>query len=259
VGAGSHLSDINIYGEIKSGDAAKFRDMLTEFITKNPDQLLTVSLSDSPGGDVLEAMQIGDLIRESYSETIAAGDCLSACIFIYLGGVDRAILGRFGRIGIHRAFIDPTTNKTMSLKDSRENFAAVQDTVKSYLNLMGAKPELYDLMINADSTEIKFMSFSEVWTLIGTSDPAIDEWLLSKCGELDEHTKRILDITTRWTAHLVSLERGDDSPAYAEVTHDVISTYPDTFRLAFKAEDEISECRTQALVAERNKLFMSKK
>src|SRR5690606_28109396 len=108
--------------------------------------------------------------------------------FIYIGGVDRMLLsGRIGgRIGIHRAFIEPTTNKNMSLKDSRKDFATIQATVKNYLSLMGGKPELYDLMINADSTEIRFMSFSEVSTLIGTSDPAIDEWLLSKCGELDE-------------------------------------------------------------------------
>ena len=106
-----HINSILIEGLIESGDFLKFKQALTS--QPSPDKVILWSA----GGDALEAMKIGRLIRKLRMETEAPVifrlkdsdkvfcemplegikleqedpncSCLSACFLIYAAGIDR--------------------------------------------------------------------------------------------------------------------------------------------------------------------------
>ncbi len=59
---------------------------------------------DSNGGLLVEAEKIAQLIRDRGLDTVAAGDCLSACTHVLLAGMHRTATRR-ARIGFHRPFV----------------------------------------------------------------------------------------------------------------------------------------------------------
>lgn len=89
-----HLTTIRLTGVIEQGDSAKLRRILTRLKTQDrgaaPDQPMATAELSSLGGDVLEGMKIGTLLREFMVPTVVRrGDqCLSACAFAFLGGTE---------------------------------------------------------------------------------------------------------------------------------------------------------------------------
>jgi hypothetical protein len=55
----------------------------------------------SPGGRVVEARDLRDLIRERGMTTVATGNCASACTVVFLAGRER-LLAPGGNLGFHR-------------------------------------------------------------------------------------------------------------------------------------------------------------
>jgi hypothetical protein len=62
--------------------------------------ITTIRLT-SPGGRVVEARDLADIIRSRGLTTVAAGNCASACTVIFMAGRDR-LLAPAGSIGFHR-------------------------------------------------------------------------------------------------------------------------------------------------------------
>src|SRR5690348_3816092 len=92
----------------KAGDCKKENDKYRRIVgDKAPPSIplvpLTLQIVDSPGGDVVAAMQAGRILRRELAHTVVAIDsiCASACVFMYLGGVYRT---SFGKIGLHRPY-----------------------------------------------------------------------------------------------------------------------------------------------------------
>lgn len=71
---------IQATGPIEIGDGIKFRNIAHE-ATTDQDGLRRVFL-ESPGGNVAEAMRIGDMIRENNFVTLVNGECASACAMV---------------------------------------------------------------------------------------------------------------------------------------------------------------------------------
>lgn len=60
---------------------------------------------DSPGGDVDAAIIAGLFLREIKARTLVVkGSCASACVLIFVGGVQRILVG--GRLGLHRPYAE---------------------------------------------------------------------------------------------------------------------------------------------------------
>jgi hypothetical protein len=89
---------------------------------------------DSPGGDLLQSLALGNAIRgaglattvQSYDRRngrFQAGACASACAYAFLGGVERSV-GEGSRIGVHQIY---TTNGnwTLSAQDGMELMSMV--------------------------------------------------------------------------------------------------------------------------------------
>ncbi len=58
---------------------------------------------DSQGGNVLESLAMGDAVRKAGVATMVrdGGACASACVYVFLGGVERTV-GTGGKVGVHQ-------------------------------------------------------------------------------------------------------------------------------------------------------------
>ncbi|WP_167767018.1 hypothetical protein [Jannaschia formosa] len=88
---------LSVAGEID----IRFAERLEAKLDANP-QVTTVALV-SPGGSVGAAIAAGALLRRRGLATEAAGACVSACPFVFLGGRIRRLTPGVGRLGFHQA------------------------------------------------------------------------------------------------------------------------------------------------------------
>ncbi|WP_262030229.1 hypothetical protein [Microvirga sp. Mcv34] len=191
---------ILISGEIVKGDYYKFRAVLAE--GRSVPRLLYLR---SPGGDVSEALQIGRLARELYLEAVAPAQieegkgvcfendaatmrrsgrrrpgpcvCASACFFIYAGAVRR----NEAAVGIHRFYIDPSTNAKLTLQESISRMRAVRQPVIDYLREMGVPGKYVDIMFATSSRELYVPTTAEIRADFLGYPPEIMEWLMAQC------------------------------------------------------------------------------
>lgn len=90
---------ITLTGLIGPGDAEAFK-LKAELFPDNATAVL-----NSPGGNLLAALAIGDFIRLRGWSTYVSGECDSACALIWLGGSPR-MMTPDARIGFHAASVD---------------------------------------------------------------------------------------------------------------------------------------------------------
>lgn len=142
-------TDIVIEGQIEAGDYDHFLENVL-LIGSGVERVQIYS----PGGSVDEAIKIGIAIRElklstwvphrfgrNTPQTCMPGLpkdnanclCLSSCVLVYLGGIDR--FGDF--LGIHRAFLSPAANANLSLESAMDAQQNIGQIVKNYVRLMG--------------------------------------------------------------------------------------------------------------------------
>ena len=97
---------ILLFGEIKSGDAEEFARILPQSgNTPHP-----VLFLNSPGGKVVEATQIGEMIRQRgiYTAVVDNSICASACSLIWAAGQAR-FADHTSKIGFHAAYTGEAT------------------------------------------------------------------------------------------------------------------------------------------------------
>lgn len=90
---------INVTGEITAGDFESFKRQAAKANGK-----VTVFFN-SPGGNLIEALQIGEFIRLRGWLTLAA-NCFSACSLSWLSGSPRMIVAGESQIGFHAASVN---------------------------------------------------------------------------------------------------------------------------------------------------------
>jgi hypothetical protein len=124
-------------------------------------------------------LRLGSFIRERRLNTIVGlvenipspqdlivGDCLSACTFAFLGGIDRFIPyditnGRT-RFGLHRCFAaTPTVNSQDAMQIGQIRTAQILQ----YVTAMGADPNLIQEMIKAGPGQMDLMSEDQLVAL----------------------------------------------------------------------------------------------
>jgi len=101
-------ADGTIYAVASGTFAAGTADAFERFDELNQ-RAIDVVVFDSPGGLVLEAIQLGRYLRERGIATLVPDEalCASACPLAYAGGVEREA-GPKAWIGVHRAYLDET-------------------------------------------------------------------------------------------------------------------------------------------------------
>ncbi len=188
-----------IYGEIKRGDFDEF-----ERLVKHSAGFTQVVQLYSPGGDVLEAMRIGHLVRklrlEVWAPTLIDGVvvenwgvdpkdyrvapensvCASACFFIYVAGVRR----KGAVLGIHRPFLADDAYKQMDIDEAIEFGVGSRNVISEYLYGMGVTAEFIEKMYAISSDNMYWLEPLEIKQQFAGFIPEIDEWLGANCEKL---------------------------------------------------------------------------
>jgi ATP-dependent protease ClpP protease subunit len=96
----------------------------------------------SDGGDIDAAMDLGRLLRKLRVFTLIGKDdqCLSACVFAFMGGERRSVTGR---LGIHRPFL-PVTQDT---PDRTARYRHLETTLKDFIAELDFPASLYEAVM----------------------------------------------------------------------------------------------------------------
>jgi hypothetical protein len=131
---------ISIDGDIVDGDAKRF-----ERVVKDSKAKEILVLLNSPGGKLVDAMDIGISVHENgYVTAVADKDvCASACTTIWLAGKERLAAER-SHIGFHAPYIE-RKGKKMASKEAAEfqraYYRRLGLTEKAIRYLLAAKPD----------------------------------------------------------------------------------------------------------------------
>ena len=96
----------------------------------------------SKGGDIDTGMELGRLLRRLGIFTVVDKDdqCLSACVFVFMGGERRSVAGQ---LGIHRPYFPYTDD----VPDRQARFRHLQQTLKSFIAEMDFPDSLYEAVM----------------------------------------------------------------------------------------------------------------
>ena len=255
---------MTIIGVIERGDADKLAEALSSPPSENG--IFSAHLASS-GGDVLEAMKMGRMLRESFIPTRhsamamngrCAGifdleepelldadscGCHSSCFVIWAGGPMRTaspafVDGGIDTIGIHRPKYDADYFSGLSASEAEVEYDRITDLVMLYLSEMGIPDELVEKMLSISSEDIYLLDRSEIKAL--EAPPAIEEWFISKCGEISDGDQS--DYDSYLMLYFKGKEDGKEYLSESERRHYV---------LLQKQEGEYARCKHNAIIAEQ--------
>jgi len=143
-GASGAIKTVVISGEIVSGDAEQFLSVTGS--TKN-----ALIILSSPGGNVIESLQIGRLIRFRGFVTAVPNDtlCVSACALIWLAGSPRFGEDR-ATIGFHAAYV---------YRNGRQQETGVGNAlIGAYMNELGFSDQAVAFVTSAPPQGIELLT-----------------------------------------------------------------------------------------------------
>ena len=145
---------VKIEGAIEPGDYEKF----LKFIRQDFDNYIAFQNKvylNSPGGDVVEAIRISNLLKTAYSSTLVAnnGYCFSSCFLIWAGGAIR-MLPNDGKLGIHRITL---SRNEVSVLAAEKVVGPASKSVEEYLLSTGIPRNIVDKMNETSSADIFIM------------------------------------------------------------------------------------------------------
>ena len=167
-GGGRGRPVLFISGKIGAAAASWFHDRLDEAHLAAGDTVLM----SSPGGDLNQAVIIGEIIRShglvtavgvvDASGKVGPSYCASACVFVYAGGKSRyGVEG--SRLGVHR-FVTSTP--------ARDPVADTQRTtgmVLSYMTRMGVSSSVVEAM--SETRDVRWLGVNEAAAMNLVTDP----------------------------------------------------------------------------------------
>ena len=181
-------------GEIQEGDYAELHSILA-VAEPHANAIFLVS----KGGNVAEAMKIGELVRQRLLATfapivrdqlrnlqISRGDvctgekciCASACFLIWAAGVER--LGT--EIMVHRPRDASGTFGSKPVAQASEQYRDTLSRIDHYLRRMEVPPNVIEMMRSTPSNDISPLPFEVAVSM--ETPPSIKEWLIPDCGAM---------------------------------------------------------------------------
>lgn len=141
-------------GRIEPGDAARIADQIAA--TPARDILL-----HSPGGSVIDALDIGRALRAAGKTTqVRERDvCLSACPYILAAGTERRV-AEGGRVGLHQHYFGENTFLPAFL--AVQDIQRGQGEVMRYLDQMGVDPMMLVHSLSTPPQAIYLLSVEEL-------------------------------------------------------------------------------------------------
>jgi hypothetical protein len=197
---------IEIVGTIESGDYESIVALAKAFLKDGNEVQLKLN---SPGGDFIEALRIGEFVKAMNARTMVVGvssrsmdaektKCFSACFIIFVSGsvrdyrADNVVWDKSGNyelnitpvIGIHRPYFSPEEFAQQSAGEAREKYREIERLTRGYLEEVGISQSIIDEMFAASSQEVRLIGEKEYRERIGYKQAFFEEWLISRCGVL---------------------------------------------------------------------------
>ncbi|MDQ6680024.1 MAG: hypothetical protein M3Y67_03545 [Pseudomonadota bacterium] len=163
----------------------------------------------SPGGNLVEAIRIGALVRRLAWETrsaegpdvapaIRAGVatsygvrhqrnnvCASACFFIFVAGIYRD--GH--ALGIHQPFMSAEELARIPAEEATRRTNGVKALVERFFRKMGVPLHYVDEMYAVPKDQLRWLTEDEILADFHGFVPSVREWVRTQCGE-DAETVR---------------------------------------------------------------------
>lgn len=174
-------------GMILDGDYEKFinkikeNGFLPEFIQ-----------IESQGGDVIEAMKIGELVRDAGLIVIPRKQCDSACALIYFASVNWG--SALTNVGLHRPYYSPRHFSKLNKIEAENEYKKIDGKVREYLRKMNIPTATIDKIMTIASDEVVYLRVGAFVEENGDKPPAFDEWIKAKCGALSQEDEHILEL-----------------------------------------------------------------
>jgi len=133
------------------------------------------------GGDVDAAMAVGRVLRRlGVTALVAPGEqCLSSCVFAFMGGDRRKVEGR---IGIHRPYL----SSARKVADRRLYYRQLQKRLQQYIEELDFPPSLYEAVMSVPPQSISILTAVDLnrFYLQGMSPSTEDEADAAAAGNL---------------------------------------------------------------------------
>lgn len=161
---------IQAKGEITATTPDDFLKFISE--SKREKTYKTVRLS-SPGGDLRSALKLGTLIR-SMGLSTETDYCVSACLYVFIGGYERRLSSENTKIGTHRFYREKAIQKPTLKQFTGEDLDSTQLIMAGlmlYLKSMGVDLQLLAISADAGPSEIRWLTTNELFDLKVIYDP----------------------------------------------------------------------------------------
>ena len=161
---GCAVSGVAINGEIQRGDSKRFEEQLSKLHSKygasDCKMGHTIVLLNSDGGDVEEAILIGNISRKNNLQVWVPqnAQCLSSCVLILAGGTTRYIIGE---VGIHRPFF-ANLQDNKSVEYIRNERDKLNKKIKEYLKNVDVAESLLEEMLSIPPEKMKILSDADL-------------------------------------------------------------------------------------------------
>ena len=144
---------MTLIGDIEPGDARIVQRRIESGNVK------TITF-DSNGGNLAEGVEIGRLIRQHliHTHVPAGAKCYSACVFAFVGGVERNVAGL---VGIH-SFYSEAFLGSENYTAASEVYDLVSAEAEAYIKEMRIPTDLLDHMKRVGHDEIAILGESEL-------------------------------------------------------------------------------------------------
>jgi hypothetical protein len=118
---------------------------------------------DSAGGEVDAAMWIGRKLRDAHAFVVVDrhAECSSACVLLLAAGVNRLVVPT-ARIGLHRPQFQDSYYRGRSPADARQQYRALEDSLKKYLTEMGMPDALFEEIRSIPKHKVVFLRPNEL-------------------------------------------------------------------------------------------------
>lgn len=116
---------------------------------------------NSNGGDVAAATAIGRLFRKEGAWIEVDGVCISACVLILAGGVQR-VVSSSAKVGIHRPYLATTPRRPLTTDQVNSAYSAMLGDIRAYLREMNVSERLADAMLATKPEGVHMLTQAEL-------------------------------------------------------------------------------------------------
>ncbi len=173
-------------GEVEVGDAERLR----RFIVGNRNHFIehggrvTFAID---GGDVLEAVRIGELLRDALVEIwlpdAASSRCVSACFFMFVHAPSRTAVA--DAVGIHRPYFDRTALVKSTPEAARERYESLALELRARMEQLSVPIALVERMFALPAGEVHRLTAEEL-SALGRTQAWFDDYLAARCARQSE-------------------------------------------------------------------------